>query len=152
MVDQIEETYWDLAFAERQVVIVENALEVAQEQLDSTNAIIKVGRIAPMEQAAAEAEVALRRENLIDAKSQLKETTRIQNFSSSSRPPASPSGIAPSSLHTLPFVPAGKNGPRPEKHVDVATPDAAPKSTKPNSRFSTATCRSSKPKTACSPA
>jgi len=117
MVDQVEQTYWDLAFAERQVVIVQNALDVAEEQLRSTSAIIKVGRIAPTEQAAAEAEVALRKENLINAKSTL-ETTRI-NFLRLITPPGEPFWNRTITLHTVPFIPAGPMDPV-ARHVEVA--------------------------------
>jgi outer membrane protein TolC len=117
LVDRIEETYWDLAFAERQVVIVQNALDVAEEQLRSTNTIIKVGRIAPTEQAAAEAEVALRRENLINAKSTL-ESTRLR-FLQLITPPGQSFWDRPVALTTLPFIPTGTMD-SVDHHVDVA--------------------------------
>jgi outer membrane protein TolC len=117
LVDRIEETYWDLAFAERQVLIVQNALDVAEEQLNSTNTIIKVGRIAPTEQAAAEAEVALRREDLINAKSTL-ETTRLR-FLQLITPPGQPFWDRPVILYTLPFIPTGKMD-SVDHHVEVA--------------------------------
>ena len=58
----IEQTYWNLAFAERRLAIVQNrALQVSQEQLDSTNASIRVGphrrclsNHAPAQQAQVE--------------------------------------------------------------------------------------------------
>jgi len=120
LVAEIEQTYWDLAFAERQVVIVENALGVAQKQLDETNALIELERSAPSERAAAEAEVALRKENLIDAKSTL-ETTRIR-FLQLITPVGRGGGPfwnQTVALRTLPAVPEGKMDPV-ESHVAVA--------------------------------
>jgi outer membrane protein TolC len=117
LVDRIEETYWDLAFAERQVVIVQNALDVAQEQLNSTKKFIELGGLAPTEQAAAEAEVALRRENLINAKSTL-ETTRLQ-FLQLITPPGEPFWNRTVVLQTLPFIPTGEMDPV-RAHVEVA--------------------------------
>ncbi|MEI8197582.1 MAG: TolC family protein, partial [Phycisphaerae bacterium] len=76
LVAQVELTYWDYALAQRQIEIYQTSLEVAQQQLDQTNELIRVGRIAENERAAAEAEVALRRENLINVKATL-ETTRL---------------------------------------------------------------------------
>jgi outer membrane protein TolC len=117
MVDRIEQAYWDVAFAERAVLIVQNALDVAQEQLTSTRKFIDVGRIAPTEQAAAEAEVARRRENLINAKSVL-ETTRLR-FLQLITPPGEPFWDRPVVLQTMPFVPTGTMDPV-DRHMDVA--------------------------------
>jgi len=71
LVAQIEETYWDYALAERQIDIYNRSLELAQKQLQETQERINVGKLAPSELAAAEAEVALRREDLINARSAL---------------------------------------------------------------------------------
>ncbi|MCL2641760.1 MAG: TolC family protein, partial [Phycisphaerales bacterium] len=117
LVSLIEQTYWDLAFAERQVVIVENALTVAQAQLDQTNALIELDKAAGSERAAAEAEVALRKENLINAKSTL-ETTRIR-FLQLITPPGEPFWDKTVALRTLPAVPEGKMDPV-DNHVAVA--------------------------------
>ena len=116
-VDSIEETYWDLAYAERQVVIVQNALNLALEQLKSTKATIAVGRLAATEQAAADAEVALQRENLINAKSTL-DTTRIK-FLQLITPAGEPFWNRTIALQTPPFIPTGDMDPV-EKHVAVA--------------------------------
>jgi len=53
LVSNIELSYWDLAYAERQVVIVRNALDVAQKQLDDTRTRVNVDRLAPSELPAA---------------------------------------------------------------------------------------------------
>lgn len=117
LVANIEKTYWDVALAERQVVIVQNALAVAQEQLDSTNASIQVGRVAPTERAAAQAQVELEKEQLINAKSAL-ETTRIQ-FLQLITPAGEPFWNRTVTLQTQPFIPTGQMDPV-DTHVGVA--------------------------------
>jgi outer membrane protein TolC len=117
LVDNIEETYWDLAFAERQVLIVQNALDFAKEQLQETITNIQVGKVAQSERAAAEAQVALEQEDLINAKSTL-ETTRLQ-FLRLISPAGSPFWERTFSVKTQPFVPTGTMDPV-EKHVEVA--------------------------------
>ncbi|HAU37642.1 MAG TPA: TolC family protein [Phycisphaerales bacterium] len=74
LVAQTEETYWDYALAQRTIEIVTNSLKLAQQQRDEIRERINVGRLAETELAAAEAEVALRRENLINARSDLAKT------------------------------------------------------------------------------
>jgi len=71
---QVEETYWDYALAERRIEIYSQSLDLAQKQLEETQERIKVGDLAQTEQSAAEAEVALRREALINARSTLAKT------------------------------------------------------------------------------
>jgi outer membrane protein TolC len=76
LVANIEDTYWDYALAQRQIVIFTNSLAVAQKQAYQTSEFISAGKLAETERAAAEAEVALRREDLINARATL-ETTRL---------------------------------------------------------------------------
>ncbi len=71
---QVEETYWDYALAERRIEIFTQSLSLAQKQLEETQERIKVGDLAKTERSAAEAEVALRREDLINARSALAKT------------------------------------------------------------------------------
>jgi outer membrane protein len=71
LVAQIEETYWDYALAERQIEIVTQSLEISQKQLDETKERIAVGSLAKSEVITAEAEVASRQVNLINAKNAL---------------------------------------------------------------------------------
>lgn len=71
LVAQVEQTYWDYALAQRQIEIFNQSLDLAQKQLEETRERIKVGDLAPTELSAAEAEVALRREDLINARSDL---------------------------------------------------------------------------------
>ncbi len=74
LVAQVEETYWDYVLAERRIEIYSQSLDLAQKQLEETRERIKVGDLAKTEQSAAEAEVALRREDLINARSTLAKT------------------------------------------------------------------------------
>lgn len=74
LVSQVEQTYWDYALAQRQIEIFEQSLKIAQAQLDETNERIRIGKLADIERAASEAQVALRHEDLIDAESNLQKT------------------------------------------------------------------------------
>jgi outer membrane protein TolC len=74
LVAQSEEAYWDYALAVKQIQIFEQSLALAQEQLREAQERINVGKLAPSELAAAEAEVALRREDLINARSTMART------------------------------------------------------------------------------
>jgi outer membrane protein TolC len=71
LVAQVEEAYWDYSLARQNLDIIENSLSIAQRQLDETQERVRVGSLAEIDLAAAEAEVASRKQNLIDAKSSL---------------------------------------------------------------------------------
>jgi outer membrane protein TolC len=71
LVAQVETTYWDYVLARRQVEILEESLELAQQQLGETQQRIQVGDLAETELAAGQAEVASRREALINTRSQV---------------------------------------------------------------------------------
>jgi len=71
LVAQVEEAYWDYTLAQRNIEIFTQSLQLAQQQLRETEERIRVGKLADIERAAAEAEVALRREDLIVANSTL---------------------------------------------------------------------------------
>ena len=66
---EVETTYWQYALARRTIEIVVNAMELAQQQVSETQKRIEAGGMARTELAAAEAELARRRENLINARS-----------------------------------------------------------------------------------
>ncbi len=74
LVAQVEETYWDYALTKRQVEIFMESLKLAQQQKSETLEMIKIGYLAESELAAAEAEIALRREGLINVRSSLEKT------------------------------------------------------------------------------
>ena len=70
LVAEVEGAYWDYVLAEERMRIFREALEVAEQQLDETRRRIQVGDRPETDEAASEAEVALRRQGLIDARSQ----------------------------------------------------------------------------------
>lgn len=74
LVASVESVYWDYILAQRQIDIVVQALDLARQQAAETRERIKVGKLAPTEEAAADSEVALREENLINARSLLVQT------------------------------------------------------------------------------
>lgn len=71
LVAQLESAYWDYALSERRLKIFTDSLKLAEQQLSETNERVKIGKLAETELAAAQAEVALRRQDLIDARSAL---------------------------------------------------------------------------------
>jgi outer membrane protein len=71
LVARIEDSYWNTALAERQVTIFADSLKLAEKQLDETQKRIHVGKLPETELVAAQAEVALRNESLINARSAL---------------------------------------------------------------------------------
>ena len=70
----VEETYWNYALAQRQIEIFLESLKLAEQQLSETEELIRVGKLAESELTAAQAEVALRHEGLINARSNLEKT------------------------------------------------------------------------------
>lgn len=71
----VEELYWVRRAAEEELRIRIASLELAWEQLRETRERIDVGAVPEIELVAAEGEVALREETVIDAESALKKTT-----------------------------------------------------------------------------
>jgi outer membrane protein len=74
---QVEDTYWDYIRVQRNIEIFENSLKLAEQQLGETKERIRLGKLAETEMASAEAEVALRQEDLIVARANLAKT-RLQ--------------------------------------------------------------------------
>lgn len=71
MVAQVETSFYDYALAQRQIAIYTDSLHLAEQQMSEAQERIHIGTLAETELAAAQAEVALRRENLITAESNL---------------------------------------------------------------------------------
>lgn len=69
LVADVESAYWQLVLANESILIFEKSLEVAEEQLRDTESRIEVGQISEKEAAAARADVALAKQDLIDAES-----------------------------------------------------------------------------------
>jgi outer membrane protein len=86
LVEQVESKFWDYALAKRQIEIYTDSLTLADKQMTEAEERIKIGDLAETELAAAQAEVALRRENLINARSNLaKERLDLLRLLNSSR-------------------------------------------------------------------
>ncbi len=71
LLEEVESKFWDYALAQRQIEIYTNSLSLAEKQMSEVQERITIGQLAETELAAAQAEVALRRENLINARSDL---------------------------------------------------------------------------------
>ena len=71
LVSDVEKAYWDYALAQRQIEIYDGSLKLAEQQLSETKERITIGKLADTELAAAQAEVAQRREALIYARGEL---------------------------------------------------------------------------------
>ncbi len=76
LVAQVEESYWDYLLAQREIDIYSQSLKLAQDQLDQTQGMIQVGRLADTELVSAQATVAQRRQALIGGRTAL-ETARL---------------------------------------------------------------------------
>jgi outer membrane protein len=74
LVAEVESTCWDYALAGRRVRIFTNSLDLARQQLAETEERIRVGKLPENERAAANAEVARRQEDLINARSEFEKT------------------------------------------------------------------------------
>ena len=71
VLEQVESKFWDYALAQRQIEIYTDSLKLAEKQMTEAEERIIIGDLAETELAAAQAEVALGRENLINARSTL---------------------------------------------------------------------------------
>lgn len=87
LVAEVEKTCWDYVLQQRRMKIFEDSLKLAEDQLAETQKRVDVGGLARVEIYAAQAEVALRREALINARSNLQLTElrlrRLLNFTDS---------------------------------------------------------------------
>lgn len=82
----VEQTYWDYALAKRQIEIYEGSIALAEQLLKDTQSKGQAGAAATSDSAAAEAEVALRRQDLVDARSDMaKAKTLLLGFLSRPR-------------------------------------------------------------------
>ncbi len=68
LVATVENGYWEYALAVRQVEIFQESFQLAERQLEDIRTRIEVGQIAETEKAVADAELALREQQLIDAR------------------------------------------------------------------------------------
>lgn len=70
-VTQIENIYWDLVNAYEDVKVKQRSLELAEKTLSDNKKQVDIGTLAPIEIVRAEAEVATRQQELIQAQTQL---------------------------------------------------------------------------------
>jgi len=71
LVADVETKYWDYFLALREIEIFTESLKVAEQALSEIEERVNIGDLAEIELAAGQAEVALRREDLIDASGNL---------------------------------------------------------------------------------
>jgi outer membrane protein TolC len=77
LVATVETTYWDYALAQLQIEIYRESLNIAEKQKNEILEMIRFGKLPESELVAAMAEIAMRREGLINALSNV-ETTKLQ--------------------------------------------------------------------------
>jgi outer membrane protein len=70
LASQVESAYWNLYLTERQQAIYKESLALAERQVAETEVRIRVGKLAEIELAAAQAEVASRQDALATSKTQ----------------------------------------------------------------------------------
>ena len=68
LVTQVEQGYWNYILAERSIEIYETSMEIANREVKEVEERIRVGQVAETELAAAQAEAASRRVQLIEAR------------------------------------------------------------------------------------
>lgn len=66
---EVEAAYWEYALALRQIETVQKSLRIAEQQKLETEEMISVGKLAETELVATQAEIALRRQELINVRS-----------------------------------------------------------------------------------
>ncbi len=69
VIADVENAYWNLYLSGEEIKIQQKSLELANQQLHESEERVKVGKLARLELAAVFAEVAARKEALIDAQS-----------------------------------------------------------------------------------
>ncbi|MBS1767446.1 MAG: TolC family protein [Acidobacteria bacterium] len=71
LVATIETDYWNVVYAKENLANIQEALKLAQKQLDENKIRVQVGTLAPIEITQAEAQVALQEQNIITAEAAL---------------------------------------------------------------------------------
>lgn len=89
LLSQVESAYWDYALAIRQIKIVEESLQLVEQQKKEAEEMIQVGKLAESELVAAQAEIAVRRQELIEARSTM-EVSRLRFLRLLNPPGANP--------------------------------------------------------------
>ncbi|MCX6557944.1 MAG: TolC family protein [Candidatus Aminicenantes bacterium] len=71
LIYQTEEAYWNLVYAHRNLAVKEKSLQLAKDLLKQNEVQVKVGVSAPMDILTAQAEVAARESETLQARSQI---------------------------------------------------------------------------------
>ena len=71
LVATIEADYWNVVYAKENLANIQEALKLAQKQLDENKIRVQVGTLAPIEVTQAEAQVAQQEQNIITAEAAL---------------------------------------------------------------------------------
>jgi outer membrane protein TolC len=117
IISNVEQAYWTCLLDEKTVKIYEDALAVAQRQLNETLERIKYGKLAETERYSAESEVASRKETLINGRSDYdKAKLALLRLVS---PPGGSLRNRSIRLMSDPILPNRPND-APEKHVKLA--------------------------------
>lgn len=77
LIESIVEAYWNYALACRKIQIYEDSLKLAERQMDETKTMIEVGKTAEVELVSAQAEVASRKQALVNIRGN-RDKLRIQ--------------------------------------------------------------------------
>jgi outer membrane protein TolC len=77
---EVEQSYWNLVFARGELDVVKRALSTAQTLYENNKKQVEVGTMAPLEVVTAEAEVALREEQIIRNETLIKNTEDLLRF------------------------------------------------------------------------
>jgi outer membrane protein TolC len=76
IVSRVQQAYWDLVFALRDVEIQRTAVELAQTQLERNKRMVNEGTVAPIDLVSVEVELERRKENVLTA---TETVTRAEN-------------------------------------------------------------------------
>jgi outer membrane protein len=105
-VAQVAAAYWDLVSFNENVKVKEQALQLAQKLYEDNKKQVDIGTLAPIEIVRAEAEVASRQQDLVNAQTQvLQEETAIKNALSKTgvaSPSVADAHIIPTDAITVP--------------------------------------------------
>jgi outer membrane protein TolC len=71
---QVEQTYWDLVFAQRELGVVKQSLIYAKDLYENNKKQVEVGTMAPLDVVVAEAEVASKEEGIITVEALIRNT------------------------------------------------------------------------------
>ncbi|GAB6096379.1 hypothetical protein JCM14469_26320 [Desulfatiferula olefinivorans] len=109
LVADTELAYWNLVLAEETIIIVEQSLAVARKQRSEIEEQIAIGHLPRTEAAAARSEEALRKQDLIDARSRVERYRLILlNLIDPERDEARVRALTPPSIDTLPITDASE--------------------------------------------